>query len=162
MCISDYMQTTLFYLRRLLKKVVDDPCSSTTKGSIFYKKHVYTTFQHGSGLTRNLTFNGGIYYVFYLHILFYLVQKIYSSCDVTKLSQKDQHMISWYSTQCDKKTVSLFHSYVIALQPTHKTNTTDSLKKTQFVQKLHISKKIDCENSFLNLIQNSNIISLVS
>ncbi len=33
MCISDYMQTTFFYLEIFPKKLADDQCFSTTKGS---------------------------------------------------------------------------------------------------------------------------------
>ncbi len=49
--------------------VVDDQCSSITKESIYHIKHVHTTFYHSSGLTRNLMFNGSIYYVLFLQIL---------------------------------------------------------------------------------------------
>ncbi len=34
MCTSDYMQTTFFYHGRFLKKIADDQCPSTTKGSM--------------------------------------------------------------------------------------------------------------------------------
>ncbi len=72
--ISDFIQTTFFYLGRFLKKLADDQCSSITKGSIYHINHyVHTTFYHSSGLTRNLMFNGSICYVLYLQILhFYL------------------------------------------------------------------------------------------
>ncbi len=48
--------------------------------------YVNTTFLHGSGLTRNLTFNGSIYSVLYLQILrFYLVwQKIHQSNNILR------------------------------------------------------------------------------
>ena len=45
MCISDYMQTTFFYLGRFLKKLADDQCSSITKGSIYYIKHMQKGFK---------------------------------------------------------------------------------------------------------------------
>ncbi len=63
-----------FYLGRFLKNLADDQWSSLTKGSISHIKHyVHTTFYHSSWLTRNLMFNGSIYYVLYLQILrFYL------------------------------------------------------------------------------------------
>ena len=39
-----------------------------------YRTYEHTTFYQSSGLTRNLTFNGSIYYALYLQILhFYLV-----------------------------------------------------------------------------------------
>ncbi len=40
-CISDFMQTTFFYLGRFLTKLADDQCSSITKGSIYHIKHMY-------------------------------------------------------------------------------------------------------------------------
>ena len=41
-------------------------------------KHVYRIFYHRSGLTRNLMFNGSIYFVLYLQMLgFYVVGQIY-------------------------------------------------------------------------------------
>ena len=41
-----------FYLRRFLKKLADDQCSSKTKGSIYHIKHnVNTTFYRESELT---------------------------------------------------------------------------------------------------------------
>ncbi len=40
-CISDFMQTTFFYLGRFLKKLADDQWSSITKGSIYHIKHIY-------------------------------------------------------------------------------------------------------------------------
>ena len=46
------MQTTVFYLERFLKKLADDQCSS------IYTYNLY----HRSGLTRNLTFIGSIYF----------------------------------------------------------------------------------------------------
>ena len=46
MCISDYMQATFFYLGKFLKKLADDQCSSITKGSIYYMKHM--NIQHFS------------------------------------------------------------------------------------------------------------------
>ncbi len=39
MCILDFMQATLFCLRRFLKKLADDQYSSISKGSIYYIKH---------------------------------------------------------------------------------------------------------------------------
>ena len=41
MCILDYVQITFFYLRRFLNKLADDQCSSITKDSIYYVKHMY-------------------------------------------------------------------------------------------------------------------------
>ena len=41
MCISDYMQTTVFNLGRFLKKLADDRCSSITKGSIYHIKPMF-------------------------------------------------------------------------------------------------------------------------
>ncbi len=62
---SDFMQTTLFYLKRFLKKLADDQCSSMTKGTYLpYQTYVRTTFYHCNGLSKNLTFNGSIYNVF--------------------------------------------------------------------------------------------------
>ncbi len=40
-CISDFMQTTFFYLERFLQKLADDQYSSITKGSIYHIKHMY-------------------------------------------------------------------------------------------------------------------------
>ena len=40
MCISDYMQTTFFYLGRFLKKLADDQCFLISKGSIDHIKHM--------------------------------------------------------------------------------------------------------------------------
>ncbi len=56
------MQTTFFYLGRFLKKLADDQCSSITVST------THATFYHSSGLTRNLTSNGSIYYALYLQI----------------------------------------------------------------------------------------------
>ena len=40
------------------KKLVDNQCSSITKGSIYHiKYYLHTTFYHSSGLTRNWIFN---------------------------------------------------------------------------------------------------------
>ncbi len=39
--LSDFMQTNFFYLGRFLKKLVDDQCSSITKGSIYHINHMY-------------------------------------------------------------------------------------------------------------------------
>ena len=65
-CISDFIQTIFFYLGRFLKKLADDQCSSITKSSIYHCKHIiHTTFYHSNELTRNLMFNGNIYYVLY-------------------------------------------------------------------------------------------------
>ena len=36
MCISNYMQTTFFYLGGFIKEMADGQCSSITKGSIYY------------------------------------------------------------------------------------------------------------------------------
>ncbi len=64
MCISNYIQSTSFYLGKFLKKLADDQCSSIPKGSIYnIKYNVHTTFYHKSGLTWNWMFNGSIYYV---------------------------------------------------------------------------------------------------
>ncbi len=41
MYISDYMQTTVFYFGRFLKKLADDRYSSITKGSIYHIKHMF-------------------------------------------------------------------------------------------------------------------------
>ncbi len=69
-----------FTLKRFLKKLADNQCSSITKGSICYIKHnvqVHTTFSH-RWMIRNLAFNGSIYYVLNLQILcFYLVPQIW-------------------------------------------------------------------------------------
>ena len=35
------MQTTFFYLEKLLKKLADNQCSSISKGSIYHIKHMY-------------------------------------------------------------------------------------------------------------------------
>ncbi len=40
MCVSNYMQTTVFYLGRFLKQIADDQCSSITKGNIYHIKHM--------------------------------------------------------------------------------------------------------------------------
>ena len=67
MCISEYMQTTFFYLERFLKKLADDQCSLITKSSIYHIKHMciyhFTIGVHG--LTWNWVFNESIYYVKY-------------------------------------------------------------------------------------------------
>ena len=47
MRISDYMQTTLFYLGRFMKKLADDQWSYRTKGSIYYIKHNIQPFGMG-------------------------------------------------------------------------------------------------------------------
>ncbi len=39
--ISDYIQTTFFYLGRFLKKLADDHCCSITKDSIYDINHMY-------------------------------------------------------------------------------------------------------------------------
>ncbi len=46
MCISDYTQSTFFYLRKFLKKS-DDQWSSTTKGSIIMKHMSIQPFTMG-------------------------------------------------------------------------------------------------------------------
>ena len=46
MCIPDHMQPTSFYLGKFLKKLADDQCASTTKGGIYYMKHMH--IQHFS------------------------------------------------------------------------------------------------------------------
>ncbi len=57
-CISDFKQTTFFYLERYLKKLADDQFSSMPKSSIYHTKHIYIQpFYPSSGLIRNLTFN---------------------------------------------------------------------------------------------------------
>ncbi len=38
MCISNYVQTTFFYLRQFLQKLEDDQCALITKGSIYHIK----------------------------------------------------------------------------------------------------------------------------
>ncbi len=75
--ISFKLVAQVFYLERFLKKLADDQLfSSITKGSIYHIKHVHTIFYHSSGLTRNLMFNGSIYYDLYFQILrFYLVRQ---------------------------------------------------------------------------------------
>ena len=40
-CISDSIQTTFFYLGRLMKKLADDQCSSITNGSISSIPNMY-------------------------------------------------------------------------------------------------------------------------
>ena len=40
MCILDHTQSTFFCFGKFLKKLVDDQCSSITKGSIYYIKHM--------------------------------------------------------------------------------------------------------------------------
>ncbi len=40
-CISDFMQSSFFYIDRFRKKLADDRCSSITKGSIYHIKHMY-------------------------------------------------------------------------------------------------------------------------
>ena len=40
MYISDYVQTTFFYLGRFLKKISDDQCSILIKGGIYHIKHM--------------------------------------------------------------------------------------------------------------------------
>ncbi len=81
--MTDFKQTTFFYLGKFLKKLADNQCSSITKGSIYHIKHdyVHKTFYPIRRLTRNLTFNGSIYYVLYLQILhFYLVGHNFTIC----------------------------------------------------------------------------------
>ena len=93
-CISNFIKTTFFYLGRLLKKLADNKSSSITKGSIYHIKHntcirsyVHTTFYHSSGLSRNLIFNGSIYYVLYLQILcFYLGRQSTHTCNLLENS----------------------------------------------------------------------------
>ena len=41
MCILDHMQSTFFCIRKLLKKLAEDQCSSITKGTLYYIKHMY-------------------------------------------------------------------------------------------------------------------------
>ncbi len=71
------MQTTFFYLERFLKNLADDQCSSITIKTVSTISNIiHTTFYHGSGLAKNLMFNGSIYNVLYLHILrFYVVRR---------------------------------------------------------------------------------------
>ena len=76
MCILGHMYSTFFCLEKFLKKLANDQCSSVTKGGIYCINQTFkpNSHQHGSGLTRNLTFNGSNYYVLYLQILrFYFV-----------------------------------------------------------------------------------------
>ncbi len=73
MCISDYMQTTFFYLGRVVKKLADDQCSSITKGSIHIKQLSIQPFTMGVDWPE-IGYLMDIYYVWYLHILhFYFV-----------------------------------------------------------------------------------------
>ncbi len=76
--------TTFYYFfsGRFLKKWPDNQCSSITKGSIYHIKHVHIALYHTSWLTRNLMFNGSIYYVLCLQILhFYLLgQMLHIPC----------------------------------------------------------------------------------
>ena len=72
--VSAFHACTLLYFT-LEDSWRHDQCSSMTKGSFYHIKQInlHTTFYHSSGLTRNLMFNGSIYYVLYLQILcFYL------------------------------------------------------------------------------------------
>ncbi len=39
--MSDFIQSTFFYLRKFVKKLADDLCSSITKDSIYHIKHMY-------------------------------------------------------------------------------------------------------------------------
>ncbi len=41
MCILDHRKSTFFCLGKFLNKLADDKCSSITKGSIYYIKHMY-------------------------------------------------------------------------------------------------------------------------
>ncbi len=50
--ISDFMQTTSFYLERFLKKLADDQCSPQNfRQYLPYQTYVDTSFCHGNGLT---------------------------------------------------------------------------------------------------------------
>ena len=76
--ILDFVQTSFFYLERLLSKLADDQCSCI-KGSIFNIKHINRTFYYSSWLTWNWMFNGSIFNVLYLQILrFYLVRQYHT------------------------------------------------------------------------------------
>ncbi len=86
--MSDFMQTTFFYLENFLKKLPDAQCPSITNISI--KHTVQTTFYHSSGWTRNLMYYGSIYCVLYLQILcFYLVGQNY------KVRQGSRESLMW-------------------------------------------------------------------
>ena len=71
MCILDHTQRTFFYFGKFLKKLADESSPHKSKEHyLLYQTYVHTTFWQGSGYTTNLMFNGSVYYVLYLHILF--------------------------------------------------------------------------------------------
>ncbi len=78
-CISDFFQTTFFYLGRFLKNLA---ISSITKDSIYHIKHVHT--------------KGSNYYVLYLLILrFYLVRQIFFTYPITNIHNV-QFVLPWW------------------------------------------------------------------
>ncbi len=77
--ISDYMQTTFFYLGRFLKKLADDQSASITKGSIYHIKLVHTTFYMGvDWLVIGRLMEVSIMFLFFVkksHTTFYFVRQ---------------------------------------------------------------------------------------
>ncbi len=57
-----------FSLGRFLKKLAYSQWFTIYKNSIYHIKYIIASLYHESGLTWNWTFNGHLYYVWYLHI----------------------------------------------------------------------------------------------
>ncbi len=79
MCISDYTQTTFFYLGRFLKKWADDHCSSILKAvstiSSIMSMQLFTIGVDWPEIRRLMEVS---HYVWYLHILcIYFVGQTY-------------------------------------------------------------------------------------
>ncbi len=66
MCTLDLTQYFLLPWK-IPEEIADDQFSSITEESIYYNKHM--CIQPFSELTRNVMFNGSMYYVLYLYIL---------------------------------------------------------------------------------------------
>ncbi len=63
MCVSNYIQTTFFYLyRRFQKKLADGQCSEITKEIVYHIKYRYVHTIFASGVTWNRMF-GSIYLI---------------------------------------------------------------------------------------------------
>ena len=76
MCILDWLQTTFFYLGRLLNKLEDNQCSAIIKDSIYHIPNM--TIQTLTWEWIDRTLNGSIYYVWCLPLLhFYFVRQIW-------------------------------------------------------------------------------------
>ena len=114
MCIFNHMQSTSFFLRKFLKKLTDDRCSSITKESIYYTSIIiHTTFQYHS-ITK-----GSIYHIKCMYINHLPQQWIEQKFDVKwkYLLCFILHILSFYFVArywtsrivCNKSPHSIFH-----------------------------------------------------